>query len=119
MLLLACAAVLTIQNFGPSAGGEPAKTQANRQFRLTCKIVETDAEGKETRRSTPVLITEDGRPASFQNGSEFAVPTADNKVEFLVSGITVKLVPRGWKTGKVRLDATLETTRVELKSEGQ
>jgi RNA polymerase sigma factor (sigma-70 family) len=99
-------------------GPAPAVPKAPRQFRLRLRVFEGDPHGSREAgtlkvRAEPVLTVQEGRPFTFLDGGELAVPDGADKIQFVEFGRSLRGTVRpGAKTGTVFLDVTLDDTTI-------
>jgi len=110
--LFAGAVVLGLVGLAAVAQGDQAKTP-RRQYRVECRLVEYDAEGKKRNVGTGSTVLREDSPGIVSMGQEMAIAGEDNKAELLQIGSSIRILVRGQPGGKVHLDATAEYSWLE------
>jgi ABC-type amino acid transport substrate-binding protein len=108
----ALAAVLSCATAAHAA--PPKKSPAPAQVRpylIECKLLSTDAKGKEIVVSSPRIMTIEDQPATVRVGSEAPLPPGAKKTDDLFQGSSVDLNVYRAKDGQVFLDAKMVLTR--------
>jgi hypothetical protein len=97
---------------GSACGGEEGGGAA-RAYRVVCKVLEYDQDGKIKARNEPSVTMLENRPCKILVGGEMAVPTADGRIDFLETGASIRMIVQSAGSGKVRLDASAQMTWLE------
>lgn len=105
LALLACCAV-----HSGSRAEEPKGPP--QQFMISLKLTEVGEDAIEKVLAEPRLVTVDGRPASFVAGGQLPIKSG-KAVEYVMTGIVVKVEVRSLKEDKVRLDVSVEDRQGE------
>jgi hypothetical protein len=95
---------------GAAARAGEKDVAPSRMYHIDVKIVEYDAEGKKLSENRPAATTMENRQAGFFAGQEVANSAAGGGVEFLQMGTSVKVVVGPLSGGKVRVDASMESS---------
>jgi len=110
ILMIGAAALLGLIGAAVRAGEKDAAPP--RTYRIEFHILEYDAEGKKSTVCQPTMVTMENRPGRCFVGQEIA-NGEDGKVEFLEIGTSAGVVVRPAPGGKVRVDATVESSWLE------
>jgi len=110
-MMVGVAALLGLIGAAAQAGEKDAAPP--RTYRIDVKIVDYDAEGKKNGVSQPELVMMENRPGRYFVGQEVANSEEGGKAELLEVGTSVGVVVRSLSNGKVRVDASVQSSWLE------
>jgi type II secretory pathway component GspD/PulD (secretin) len=113
--ILLSVALLVLTGFIAMAGERNHEQSKGRYFQLDCVLVEFNSQGQKKVISRPSLACWEGKPATFANEGQVAHELKDGRdvnIEYIPIGFTATMTLRVLKNGKIRLDMTIEDSKV-------